>query len=572
MGFILQDASTGGNSSATAISSATSTNSSAWGTAQNVAFTATGQTLSLPTPISSDIAPILKTIVITNTGTNSFTIALTGGTITSAIGLVMNPGSAWTITAQTLTTANVSATNAAQGVVGEQGTVYASGIITTPTAVQVSAATSVAIPGLTFTAQDTQNYFVSASVRALATNSFICFALFDSLTPTVPVANTEVLGGGSQSAQVQSTGTLLGVFALTAGRTYIIKCWNPSASTGATSSPDGNGRCSLSWQKVTGQTAVTGQSVDYMQVGLSANQTTNLLNNTDHVKFATILSGSGSGIILDSASAYSSAVNVASIGRITLKAGKTYELVGVIHGTSGSTGGQSYAWFNSDTNLIIPGASGDQLFPTYTANVLSNPNATVIFTPSIDTRVELRFTSGIVFTQVDQSFNGANVTYATIKQIGSSATTTTVRAQVRANTMTATASAAPGTAITFTNKELDTTNSFTAATGVFIAPRTGQYQINAQFFVGISNAGSGTKFGVILSTNGGTFGAGSPIISCYVPVTNPSSTTFGGSYVKTLNAGDSLTFRAFLDSATSMSLSGNANFDYITITELNPTF
>ena len=82
-------------------------------------------------------------------------------------------------------------------------------------------------------------------------------------------------------------------------------------------------------------------------------------------------------IILDSASAYSSAVNVASIGRITLKAGKTYELVGVVHGTSGAVGGQAYAWFNSDTNLIIPGASGDQLFPTYTGNNSSNPNSSL---------------------------------------------------------------------------------------------------------------------------------------------------------------------------------------------------
>lgn len=233
MALILQDAATGGgggNSSATAINSATSTNSSAWGTAQNVSFTAPGQTLSLPTPIAGDIAPVLKTIVITNTGTNSFTIALTGGTVSSAVGRVINPGSIWTITAQTLTTANVSATNAAQGVVGESGTVYSSGGAA-PTAIQVSAATSVAVPGLTFTAQDSQNYLISASIRASGNSAFLSFALFDSLTPTVPVTNTEVLGGGAVSTNVQSTGTLLGIFPLISGRIYIIKCWNSSAST-----------------------------------------------------------------------------------------------------------------------------------------------------------------------------------------------------------------------------------------------------------------------------------------------------------------------------------------------------
>jgi hypothetical protein len=140
-------------------------------------------------------------------------------------------------------------------------------------------------------------------------------------------------------------------------------------------------------------------------------------------------------------------------------------------------------------------------------------------------------------------------------------------ARVVANVLTATGAGGAGTAITAGTELLDTTNSFNPATGVFRAPRTGRYQVSLQILAAATVAAGG-RFGVILSTNGASFGSGNPIISCYCPVANPNNVGFGGSYIKLLNAGDQLTCRLFNDAATACNLSANANFDYINISEL----
>jgi hypothetical protein len=105
---------------ASALTTAVSASSGGWNSSQDVNCTAPNLTISLPTPTIADFG---KAITLRNVGANPFTVALTGGILNSAVGLTVNQGSVWTIEAQTLTTANVSATNAAQNAVEEYGLV-----------------------------------------------------------------------------------------------------------------------------------------------------------------------------------------------------------------------------------------------------------------------------------------------------------------------------------------------------------------------------------------------------------------------------------------------------------------
>jgi hypothetical protein len=314
MALILQDVVSGGgggNASATAISSATSTNSSAWGTAQNVAFTATGQTLSLPTPIAGDIAPVLKTIVLTNTGTNPFTIALTGGTITSAVGLVMNPGTIWTITAQTLTTASVSSTNAAQGVIpvfGENNAIVS----------QALTASFVDVTGGSIPLPSAGTWAVDAIVSFNTASNFGRIQITDNLG--VVVANSGSTTGASTVANQLIQAHSQAVITTTSSATYKLQVQGTTAA-GSIQNNVANGQSKITWRKISGAVPVTGQSVDYVYATMSTNQTTNINPNLDHLKFDTSV-----GNIPLSLAAYSSALAVDSVGRFTLQPGKTYDL------------------------------------------------------------------------------------------------------------------------------------------------------------------------------------------------------------------------------------------------------
>jgi hypothetical protein len=129
-------------------------------------------------------------------------------------------------------------------------------------------------------------------------------------------------------------------------------------------------------------------SPEYMVANLSANQTTNV-SSGDHIKFNGLWNGnmSSSGttttdnISLDTTTAYVTTNNVASIGRFTLGAGRTYELTASLSATSGSGG---FAWFNANT--------GTQL--SNEAKLLDNLQciAKAIVTPSSSTRYEVRLT------------------------------------------------------------------------------------------------------------------------------------------------------------------------------------
>lgn len=155
-------------------------------------------------------------------------------------------------------------------------------------------------------------------------------------------------------------------------------------------------------QVISGNAPVTGQSVDYLQASLSANQT---LSAAGNVIFNTF---SGAGITLTS-------------GGFELKANKTYRLEAGLGGAS--TGYGYYAWVDN-TNTILPGGSiGAVMKAGATFSDAPQDKAVVYYTPATNTTVFLRVVSisGTLTLYPPALVNNYSSTWATIQQIGSSA-------------------------------------------------------------------------------------------------------------------------------------------------------
>jgi len=140
----------------------------------------------------------------------------------------------------------------------------------------------------------------------------------------------------------------------------------------------------------------------------NATYTTNL-SAGDHIKFDGVAFVRGSNISLDTTSTYTTSTGVASVGRITLAAGKTYKLVGSLNNAT-TTGSGDYCpsrWFNADSGdvlgLISAGAP-----PNSTTNRVPGAGVIAYITTSIATRVELR-----ILVHALVSVNGTNNTIGT---------------------------------------------------------------------------------------------------------------------------------------------------------------
>lgn len=113
----------------------------------------------------------------------------------------------------------------------------------------------------------------------------------------------------------------------------------------------------------------------------------------DHIKFSSHTTV-GSGVTVDTKTAYTTKTNAASLGRITLAGGKTYTLDFTLQGYTVTTllYTATYALFDSDSNTQIGNAV------TVSGAGALNPaqsivSFTTIFGPSVNTRVEVRIVS-----------------------------------------------------------------------------------------------------------------------------------------------------------------------------------
>ena len=156
------------------------------------------------------------------------------------------------------------------------------------------------------------------------------------------------------------------------------------------------------YKMVAGNLPVTGQSVDYIQASLSANQA---LSAAGNIIFNT---SSGAGITITS-------------GGFNLIANKTYKLEAALGGTSG---GYAYYGWVDNTNTLLSGGSIGAVMKAGTAYTDSpQDKAVVYFTPIVDTRVFLRVysLSGTLTAYAPSSSSNYSSTWANISQVGSSA-------------------------------------------------------------------------------------------------------------------------------------------------------
>ena len=155
-------------------------------------------------------------------------------------------------------------------------------------------------------------------------------------------------------------------------------------------------------QVISGNTAVNGQSVDYIQASLSTNQ---VLSAAGNIIFNT---SSGAGITITS-------------GGFNLIANKTYKLEAALGGAS--TGYGYYAWVDN-ANTILPGGSIGVVMKAGSAFTdAPQDKAIVYYTPTVNTTVFLRVinVSGTITAYAPSAASGYSSSWASIQQIGSSA-------------------------------------------------------------------------------------------------------------------------------------------------------
>jgi hypothetical protein len=156
------------------------------------------------------------------------------------------------------------------------------------------------------------------------------------------------------------------------------------------------------YKLVAGNLPVTGQSVDYIQASLSANQT---LTAAGNVIFNT---SSGAGITLTS-------------GGFELKANKTYKLEAALGGSS--SGYAYYAWVDNSNTKLAGGSTGVTMQAGDVHTDAPQDKAVVFYTPTTNTTVYLRVlnVSGNIVAYAPPVANNYSSTWATIQQVGSSA-------------------------------------------------------------------------------------------------------------------------------------------------------
>ena len=156
------------------------------------------------------------------------------------------------------------------------------------------------------------------------------------------------------------------------------------------------------YKMVAGNLPVTGQSVDYVQASLSANQSLSAVAN---INFNV---SSGAGISLTS-------------GGFNLLANKTYKLEAAIGGASG--GYAYYGWVDNSNNLLPGGSIGAVIKAGNDHTDAPQDKAVVYYTPTVDTRVFLRVynLSGTLTAYAPSLSTNFASTWASIQQVGSSA-------------------------------------------------------------------------------------------------------------------------------------------------------
>lgn len=134
----------------------------------------------------------------------------------------------------------------------------------------------------------------------------------------------------------------------------------------------------------------------------------------DHLKFDGTVFTRGSNISLDTTTTYNTSTNTASIGRITLAAGKTYRLTGSINNVV-SANYNATRWYNSDTNAALGLISGSPS-PISTTDRAPGGVTVAYINTSVSTRVELRITWN-AFSSVNGTGDAIGPAWFTVEEV-----------------------------------------------------------------------------------------------------------------------------------------------------------
>jgi hypothetical protein len=290
--------------------------------------------------------------------------------------------------------------------------------------------------------------------------------------------------------------------------------------------------------------SVTGQSVDYARGTISG----------------TLSATSNTPVTLDAFT--QSSGNITKSGnQITLQAGKTYELQAAIFANDFTAAGFNAIQFYNITAGTFFGSGSFNVAPTWTGNTGTQSTAQAVIAPLVTTVIEIRTSVG--------SATSAPITlgysWYMIKQLGSSATTTTTRVNVIARNKTAQSLAVSAwTSLTNWTEIQDPTNSFDPVTGIFTAPRTASYQFSTAN--GILIPAAGNVFGQCLLLNGVT-----QLYSTLITAGAANSHSSQTNGVIEMTAGQTLQAQTYNGGATGNDIT-SATRSWFTITEISNTF
>ena len=141
---------------------------------------------------------------------------------------------------------------------------------------------------------------------------------------------------------------------------------------------------------------------------------TDVINVGDHFKFNGVAFVRGSNISLDTSSSYTTSTGVASIGRVTLAAGKTYKLTASLNNVV-SANYNATRWYNSDNGVALGLTSGAPS-PISTTDRVASAGTVAYITTSVSTRVELRITWN-AFTQIKGSEDSIGQAWFTVEEV-----------------------------------------------------------------------------------------------------------------------------------------------------------
>ena len=259
----------------------------------------------------------------------------------------------------------------------------------------VGNAATINVNGVTFSVTTSGKYLFDFSTAATCNNCMITlnFQVRDGSNSNA-VIGSDYQTSYSNNIHAEYNGKVEAN--LVAGRSYNVLV---TASSGLIASND---YTRVYMKQVSGNLPVTGQSVDYIQASLSANQALSAVGN---INFNT---SSGTGITITS-------------GGFNLIANKTYKLEAAIGGAS--AGFAYYGWVDNSNNLISGGSIGAVIKAGNVHTDAPQDKAVVYFTPTVDTRVFLRVynLSGTLTAYAPSFSTNFSSTWASIQQVGSSA-------------------------------------------------------------------------------------------------------------------------------------------------------